>query len=107
MEIITKIPNEIKFNVFKFMSHPVSEIMKKEIEVWKQNLRNRKVSHSFYEVWKANITDGIITYCCNNCECWYGYDFIEKSMYGWYICHRCKYNYKGSCRKLKNMKIII
>ena len=51
MEIISEIPKEIKFNIFKYLQHPLAEIMREEIDEY-ENVINDDESYNFYNHWK-------------------------------------------------------
>ena len=51
MEIISELPKEIKFNIFKYLQHPLAEIMREEIDEY-ENVINDDESYNFYNHWK-------------------------------------------------------
>ena len=51
MEIISELPKEIKFNIFKYLQHPLAEIMREEIAEY-ENVINDDESYNFYNHWK-------------------------------------------------------
>ena len=57
MELINELPNEIQFNVIKFMRHPLAEMIR-------QNFRERKCK------WCMETFSGCWEVCsdCNECE---------------------------------------
>ena len=52
MELIKELPNEIHFNVIKFMSHPVADLMKQRINSYN---KSENIFATFYNYWKYDV----------------------------------------------------
>ncbi len=87
MNFINELPNEIHFNVIKFMSHPVADLMKHRINSYLCNKCNN-MFYNFYDYWKYDVKLFVESKEVKRCRwCMTSFQNGHKDLHE---CHECK-----------------